>query len=241
MTGDEKRAVRIAVVTGANRGIGLEICRQLAGRGGIHVVLTARDQKKGNAAAQGLRKEELDVGFHPLDVTSEPSVKALAGFVAKTHGRCDILVNNAGILADPRGSRFLDSKVETYRETLATNVLGPLLLAQALVPLMKRHRYGRIVNVSSGMGQLSDMGAGSPAYRVSKAAVNALTCILAAEFGGSGILVNSMCPGWVRTAMGGSSAPRSVEQGADTAVWLATLPDNGPTGGFFRDRKAIPW
>jgi len=131
--------------------------------------------------------------------------------------------------------------VETYRETLETNVLGPLALAQALVPFMKRNRYGRIVNISSGMGQLSEMGVGSPAYRVSKTALNALTRILAADLKASGILVNSMCPGWVKTDMGGPTAPRTVEQGADTAVWLATLPDGGPTGGFFRDRKPIPW
>jgi NAD(P)-dependent dehydrogenase (short-subunit alcohol dehydrogenase family) len=232
---------RIAVVTGANRGIGLEISRQLAKRGDIHVVLTARDEKKGRAAAEKLREDGLDVDSHKLDVTSEKDIKALASWLADTHKRCDVLINNAGILADPRGSRFLDSKVQTYRETLETNVLGPLMLAQALAPLMKKNRYGRIVNVSSGMGQLSDMGSGSPAYRISKAALNALTGIIAADLGGSGILVNSMSPGWVRTAMGGSGAPRTVEQGADTAVWLATLPDDGPTGGFFQDRKPIAW
>jgi NAD(P)-dependent dehydrogenase (short-subunit alcohol dehydrogenase family) len=161
----------------------------------------------------------------------------LADWLAATHGRCDILVNNAGIVADPRGSRVLDSKLATYRETLDTNLLGPLLLAQALVPLMKKNRYGRIVNISSGQGQLADMGVGTPAYRISKTALNALTRTLAAELQGSGILVNSACPGWVRTDMGGPGAPRTVEQGADTPVWLATLPDGGPTGGFFRDRN----
>jgi len=232
---------RVAVVTGANRGIGLEICRQLSKRGGINVVLTSRDDSKGRSAAKKLAADGADVAFRPLDVTQERSVKALADFIGSAHGRCDILVNNAGILADPRGSRFLDSKVETYRETLDVNLFGALMLAQALVPIMRKNRYGRIVNVSSGLGQLSDMGIGSPAYRISKAALNALTGILAAELNGSGILVNSMSPGWVRTDMGGSGAPRTVEQGADTAVWLATLPDNGPTGGFFRDRKPIPW
>jgi NAD(P)-dependent dehydrogenase (short-subunit alcohol dehydrogenase family) len=232
---------RVAVVTGANRGIGLEICRQLARRGGVRVVLTARDQTKGKAAAGQLRDEGLEVDFHELDVTSEKSVETLAGWLEGTCKRCDILVNNAGILADPRGSRFLDSKPATYRQALDTNVFGPLLLSQALVPLMRKNRYGRIVNLSSGQGQLSDMGAGTPAYRVSKTALNALTRVLAAEFAGSGILVNSMCPGWVRTDMGGPGAPRTVEQGADTAVWLATLPDDGPNGGFFRDRKSIAW
>jgi NAD(P)-dependent dehydrogenase (short-subunit alcohol dehydrogenase family) len=232
---------RVAVVTGANRGIGFEICRQLGRRGGIRVLLTARNQAKGNAAAQKLRDEGLDVEFYPLDVTSEQSVKTFAGWLEGTCKRCDILVNNAGILADPRGSRFLDSKPATYRQALDTNVFGPLLLSQALVPLMKKNRYGRIVNVSSGQGQLAYMGAGTPAYRVSKTALNALTRVLAAELKGSGILVNSMCPGWVRTDMGGPGAPRTVEQGADSAVWLATLPDDGPNGGFFRDRKPIAW
>jgi NAD(P)-dependent dehydrogenase (short-subunit alcohol dehydrogenase family) len=232
---------RVAVVTGASRGIGLEICRQLGRRGGIRVYLTARNEAKGNAAAQTLRDEGIDVEFYPLDVTSEQSVKLFAGWLEGTCKRCDILVNNAGILADPRGSRFLDSRPATYRQTLETNVFGPLLLIQALVPLMKKNRYGRIVNISSAQGQLSDMGVGTPAYRISKAALNALTCVLAAELTGSGILVNSMCPGWVRTDMGGPGAPRTVQQGADTAIWLATLPDNGASGGFFRDRMPIPW
>jgi NAD(P)-dependent dehydrogenase (short-subunit alcohol dehydrogenase family) len=232
---------RVAVVTGASRGIGLEICRQLGRRGGIRVYLTARNEAKGNAAAQTLRDEGIDVEFYPLDVTSEQSVKLFAGWLEGTCKRCDILVNNAGILADPRGSRFLDSRPATYRQTLETNVFGPLLLIQALVPLMMKNRYGRIVNISSAQGQLSDMGVGTPAYRISKAALNALTCVLAAELTGSGILVNSMCPGWVRTDMGGPGAPRTVQQGADTAIWLATLPDNGASGGFFRDRMPIPW
>jgi len=188
-----------------------------------------------------LRGDGVDVDFRELDVTSEKGIRALADWLAATYARCDILVNNAGIVADPRGSRFLDSKPETYRQALDTNVFGPLLLSQAIVPIMKRNRYGRIVNVSSGQGQLSDMGAGTPAYRISKTALNALTCVLAAELQGSGILVNSMCPGWVRTDMGGPGAPRTVQQGADTAVWLATLPDDGPNSGFFRDREPIAW
>jgi NAD(P)-dependent dehydrogenase (short-subunit alcohol dehydrogenase family) len=232
---------RIAVVTGGNRGIGLEIARQLARQPGIRVVLTAREEAKARAAAKKLRDEGLEVDSHPLDVTSEMSVKTFAGWLESACKRCDILVNNAGVMLDPRGSRVLDSELVTWRDTLETNLIGPLLLSQALVPLMKRNDYGRIVNVSSGQGQLSDMGVGTPAYRVSKTALNALTRTLAAELKGSGILVNSMCPGWVRTDMGGAGAPRTVEQGADTAVWLAKLPDDGPSGGFFRDRRPIPW
>jgi NAD(P)-dependent dehydrogenase (short-subunit alcohol dehydrogenase family) len=226
---------RIAVVTGGNRGIGLEICRQLA-QAGMHVILTARDEAKGKAAAKNLGVES-----HPLDVDSDESVKAFARWIKDTHGRCDVLVNNAGVMLDPRGSRVLDAKIETFRDTLETNLLGPLRMIQAILPLMKKQGYGRIVNISSGQGQLSDMGVGTPAYRVSKTALNALTRTTAADLHASGILVNAMCPGWVRTDMGGSGAPRSVEQGADTALWLATLPDKGPTGGYFRDRKSIPW
>jgi NAD(P)-dependent dehydrogenase (short-subunit alcohol dehydrogenase family) len=231
---------RIALVTGGNRGIGNAIARQLA-VGGLQVVLTARDASKGKAAAKALQESGLQVDFHRLDVTSCRSIRACVAAVAERLGRIDVLVNNAGILADPRGSRFLDSKLDTYRDTVETNLYGPLQLAQAVVPLMKANRYGRIVNMSSGQGQLSDMGTGTPAYRISKTALNALTRILAAEFHPSNILVNSMCPGWVRTGMGGDGAPRTPDEGADTAVWLATLPDDGPTGGFFRDRKPIAW
>jgi NAD(P)-dependent dehydrogenase (short-subunit alcohol dehydrogenase family) len=241
VTSDGKTQRRVAVVTGGNRGIGFEICRQLARQGGMHVVLAARDGKKGEAAAKKLREEELDVESHALDVTSEASIRSFAGWLTGGHGRCDVLVNNAGVMLDPRGSRVLDSKLETWRESLDTNLIGPLLLIRALAPIMKKTGYGRIVNVSSGQGQLSDMGTGTPAYRVSKTALNALTRTLAADLAGSGILVNSMCPGWVKTDMGGAGAPRTVEQGADTALWLATLPAGGPTGGFFRDRKPIPW
>ena len=231
---------RVAVVTGGNRGIGFEICRQLAQQG-IGVVLTSRDAKKGEAACKTLRDAGLPVEFHKLDVTSVRGISALTAYLEKQYSRLDILVNNAGVLLDPKGSRFMNSRIETYRETLETNLFGPLLLCQALVPLMQKNGYGRIVNLSSGLGQLSDMGTGTPAYRVSKIALNALTRTLAAELKGTDILVNSMCPGWVKTDMGGRNAPHTVAQGADTAVWLATLPDGGPTGGFFRDRKPIPW
>jgi NAD(P)-dependent dehydrogenase (short-subunit alcohol dehydrogenase family) len=233
-------AARIALVSGGNRGIGYEVCRQLALQG-LAVVLTARDAGKGKAAVKTLHDAGLDVEFQRLDVTSCRSIRACVAAVAERRGRIDVLVNNAGIMIDPRGSHFLDSKLDTYRDTLETNLFGPLQLAQSVIPLMKANRYGRIVNLSSGLGQLSEMGAGTPAYRISKAALNALTRILGAEFRESNILVNSMCPGWVRTSMGGESAPRTVEQAADTAVWLATLPADGPSGGFFRDRKAIAW
>lgn len=232
---------RVAVVTGANRGIGLEICRQLSRRDEMRVVLTSRDESKGRASVKALRADGLNVDYRQLDVTGERAAKVLAQHLAEAYGRCDVLINNAGVMLDPRGSRVLDSSVATYRETLEANFFGPLRLIQALVPLMKKGGYGRIVNMSSGQGQLSDMGTGTPAYRISKTALNALTRTCAAELAGSGILVNSMCPGWVRTDMGGPSAPRTLAQGADTAVWLATLPPDGPSGRFFRDRKSIPW
>ena len=231
---------QVAVVTGANRGLGLEICRQLA-QLGINVVLTSRDAAKGKAACNTLAALSLPVEFHQLDVTDARSVEELAAFLRDKFAGVDILVNNAGIMLDPRGSRLLDSNIQTYRDTFETNVLGPLRLTQALLPSMKKRNYGRIVNMSSGQGQLSGMSSGTPAYRISKTALNALTRIIAVETRATNILVNSMCPGWVKTDMGGPNAPRTVAEGADTAVWLATLPDDGPTGGFFRDRKRIPW
>jgi len=231
---------RIAVVTGASRGIGLEICRQLA-RAGINVVLTARDPKRGKEVTSLLQREGLNVIFQALDVTDAQQIAVLANELRRSHGRCDILVNNAGIMIDCRGASVLDVSVQTLRSTLETNFYAPLLIIQALLPLMREHRYGRIVNLSSGLGQLEGMGDGTPAYRVSKVALNALTLMVAAATRGSGVLVNSMCPGWVRTGMGGRHATRSVQEGAETAIWLATLPDDGPSGGFFRDRRAIPW
>ena len=231
---------RVAVVTGANRGIGLEICRRLA-RAGLTVVLTSRSAAKGRTAVRALREEGLEVDHHLLDVTSPVGIKALAAYLAKRYGRVDVLVNNAGVLLDPKASRVADSRAQTYHDTLETNLFGPLLVIQALLPLMKKNGRGRIVNVSSALGRLATMDVGTPAYRISKAGLNALTAMLAAEVRSSGILVNAVCPGWVRTSMGGPDAPLSVEEGADTAVWLATLPDDGPSGGLFKERKPVSW
>lgn len=230
---------RIAVVSGANRGLGLEICRQLAMRN-LAVILTARDENKGIAAAKRLREAGLDVSFHQLDVTDRASVERLARDIEAGPGRWDVLVNNAGVLFD-RGKTSADIDLETFKRTMDVNFYGVLMLSQAAIPLMRRQRYGRIVNVVTDMASLQSMEAGYPAYRVSKTSVNALTRVMGAELAGGNILVNSASPGWVRTDMGGPGAPLSVEQGADTAVWLATLPDGGPSGGFFRDRKPFPW
>jgi NAD(P)-dependent dehydrogenase (short-subunit alcohol dehydrogenase family) len=227
---------RVALVSGANRGIGREIVRQLAEKG-ITTILGSRDEEKGRTAAEGMNG---NVVVKRLDVIDEDSVYRLASFVEDEFGRLDILINNAGI-ANDSGQRGVDADLSSVREALEANLFGAWRLCEAFVPLMQRNDYGRIVNVSSGMGALNDMGGGSPAYRVSKTALNALTRILASELRGSGILVNSVSPGWVRTDMGGSDASRSVEEGADTPIWAATLPDNGPTGGFFRDRRPVSW
>ena len=230
---------RVAVVTGANRGIGFEICRQLAKKK-VKVILIARDEAKGKAACKKLQAEGLDVFFHQFDVTDHRSIAKLAEFIQKEHRRMDALVNNAGIFID--GDKLgINVDPGTVRRTMETNAFSPLFLSQALIPLMKGQRYGRIVNVSSGLGQLTDMGGGYPSYRMSKSCLSAVTRILADELKGMNILVNSVCPGWVRTDMGGKDAERSVEKGAETAVWLALLPDGGPSGQFFRDKKIIPW
>lgn len=235
------RTVRVALVTGANRGIGLEIARQLAQLGN-RVILSTRNIAQGEAAARMLSSNGAKVFPAELDVTNEATIEKLTHKISSDVGRLDILVNNAGIFID-ESDLPSETKPKTVWSTLETNLLGPWRLCQALIPLMKRNNYGRIVNVSSGAGALSEMPGTlyAPAYSISKTALNALTIMLASELRSSNILVNAACPGWVRTDMGGASAPRSVREGADTAVWLATLPDNGPTGGFFRDRKKIEW
>ena len=227
---------RVALVSGANRGIGREIVRQLAERG-VTTILGSRDEEKGRVAAEGM---DGNVRVRHLDATDEKGIAQLAYDIEEEFGRLDVLVNNAGISID-RGQHGVDADLDVVRESLEMNLFGAWRLCEVFVPLMQRNRYGRIVNVSSGMGALNDMGGGSPAYRVSKTSLNALTRILASELRGMGILVNSVCPGWVRTDMGGSSASRTVEEGADTSVWAGTLSNNSPNGCFFRDRRQIPW
>ncbi|HRN88441.1 SDR family oxidoreductase [Hyphomicrobium sp.] len=234
---------RTALVSGANRGIGFEIVRQLA-RLGVLAVIGARDPQDGAKAAEKLQSEGLEVPVVALDVDREESAAEAVAEVKRLYGRLDILVNNAAILIDEPGgfnASFFDLKSDTVRRTMETNLLGPIRLIQAAVPLMREQGYGRIVNVSSIGGQLAEMGSGYPAYRMSKSALNAVTRMTAAEIGAGDIKINSMCPGWVKTDMGGANAERTVEEGADTAVWLATLPEDGPTGGFFRDRKPLAW
>jgi NAD(P)-dependent dehydrogenase (short-subunit alcohol dehydrogenase family) len=231
---------KIAVVTGGNKGVGHGACRLLA-EADVLVVLTARDKSRGAKAAKSLQNEGLDVRFHQLDVTDEASAKRLAEYLSSEFGRLDILINNAAILND-RSMSSLTVDLVTLREMVDTNTFGPLRVCQALVPLLKKSRGGRIVNVSSWFGSMADMhGGGYAAYRISKAALNAFTQILADDLNGTNITVNAACPGWVRTDMGGGGAPKSWEEGADTPVWLALQPDGGPNKGFFQDRKPHPW
>jgi NAD(P)-dependent dehydrogenase (short-subunit alcohol dehydrogenase family) len=201
------------------------------------VVIGSRDEGKGRAAAEEL---EGSVVPHQLDVADAKSVDRVAGFVEDEFGRLDILVNNAAISNDD-GQRGVDADLDRVKEALEANLFGAWRLCEIAIPLMRRNGYGRIVNVSTGLAALEDMGGGSPGYRVSKTALNVLTRILASELRGSGILVNAVNPGWVQTDMGGSGATRPVEDGAESLVWAATLPNSGPTGGFFRDRQPVAW
>ena len=235
---------RIAIVTGANRGIGLEVCKQLLALD-FHVVLTARDAQKGEQACKHLASS--DVEFMQVDVASDSQIEPLYNHIKEQFGRCDVLVNNAGVFPDPRNDSenswpsILSADIETIKLGMNINAYGTLRMCQAFVPLMQNSGYGRIVNLASGMAQLSDMNGCCPGYRISKTAINVITRILADELKDTNILINSMCPGWVKTDMGGPGATREIPDGADTAVWLATLPDKGPSGLFFRDREPIDW
>lgn len=230
---------RVALVTGANRGIGFEISRQLAAAG-LTVVVTGRDAAKTRRAAVELGKRGLEVLDRRLDVADADSIRHAVTGVERELGRLDVLVNNAAMAVD-RKTTLLEIEMEVVRKTFEVNFFGPLNLCRACVPLMKAGGYGRIVNVSSGRASFTRLAADGPAYRMSKTALNALTRVLAAELEDSGILVNAMTPGWVRTRLTGLKPPLSVAEGADTAVWLATLPDDGPHGQFFKNRKVFPW
>lgn len=224
-----------ALVTGAYRGIGLEVVRQLAARG-VRVYLTARRREEGEAAAATVKG---DVHFLPLDVTDSSSIESAVRTMSRQSDRLDVLVNNAAILLDDGGS-VLDLDGETAIKTFATNTVGPLLLAQAFQSLLSRSKAPRIINISSGAGQLADgLQDWAPAYSMSKTALNSLTQHLAAAL--PDFAVNSVSPGWVRTEMGGDAAPLSVEQGADTVVWLALDAEQKLSGQFLRERRSIAW
>lgn len=236
-------APRVAVVTGANRGIGLAVVRALATAGDL-VVLGSRDPAAGRRAATGLPVVD-DPGaprgvlVRRIDVTEPASLAAVADELAERTGRVDVLVNNAAIHYDTWQSAG-DADLGVVREALETNLLGPWQAVQAMLPLLRASRHGRIVNVSSEGGSLATMGGGIPGYRTSKAALNALTRMLAAELRADGVLVNSVCPGWVATDMGGPGG-RPVEEGAASVLWAVDLPDDGPSGGFFRDGLPVPF
>jgi NAD(P)-dependent dehydrogenase (short-subunit alcohol dehydrogenase family) len=231
------RNQKTALVTGANKGIGFEIVRELA-RLGLRVFLGARNAKAGRAAAEKLQSDG-DVVFLEIDVSEETSIRAAAEELSRQSDRLDVLVNNAGILLDD-GKDALAITSEVFENTLRTNTLGPWLVAQAFVPLLKKSRAPRIVNVSSGSGQLDGGADGwAPCYSVSKTALNGVTVQLAAAL--PKFAVNSVCPGWVRTDMGGDNATRSVAEGAATIVWLAIEAPQDLTGKFVKDRKVIPW
>ncbi|SDC44729.1 SDR family NAD(P)-dependent oxidoreductase [Actinokineospora iranica] len=224
---------RVAVVTGANRGIGFAVARALAARGDT-VVLGSRDIERGRAAAARITGRVLP---RALDVTGDP--RGLVAELADEVGRVDVLVNNAAIHYDT-GQRPSTADLEIVEEAWRTNALGAWACTQAFLPLLRRARSARVVMVSSEGGSLAGMGASTPAYAVTKAALNAITRSFAADLAGEGILVNAVCPGWVATDMGGPGGG-PVESGAASVLWAADLPDNGPTGGFFRHGEPLPW
>jgi NAD(P)-dependent dehydrogenase (short-subunit alcohol dehydrogenase family) len=224
------------LVTGGNRGIGLAIARQLAELGNS-VLLGSRDVAAGESAAASLRGTGLDISALHLDLTDVATIDAAVNGIEKSGSSVDVLINNAGVLHE---RPLLDLTDAEIAESIAVHVTGPIRLIRSVVPSMIRRGYGRIVNVSSGWGSFAEGLDGPGDYGITKAALNALTVRLAKELPPT-VKINAMCPGWVRTRMGGEGATRSPDEAAATAVWLATLPDDGPTGGFFRDRKRIEW
>jgi NAD(P)-dependent dehydrogenase (short-subunit alcohol dehydrogenase family) len=230
---------RIVLITGANRGIGLETARHLARRG-FHVVIGARDEAGGRQAVETAHAQGGRATFLPLDVSRSDGVRAAAGQFAAVADRLDVLINNAGIYPD-KGLTILTASRDQMDRTLQTNTFGALEVTQAFLPYLRRAAATRVINVSSGYGQLDGLSPDVPSYCLSKLALNGLTIMLAEALKADRIAVNSMCPGWVRTDMGGPNASRSVEQGADTAVWLADEAPHQLTGRFFRDRQEIPW
>lgn len=229
---------KIALVTGANRGIGYAVAEGLLQKG-VRVIFTSRKENSGKAALKGLSQYD-EVVYQQLDVTDVDSIKAVSNFLDQSFGKLDILINNAGINYDTY-QNVVNADLENVRETIETNLMGPWQTTQILLPLLQKSNAGRIVNVSSESGSLASQTGGTPGYSISKLALNGMTLQMANQLKSSNILVNAVCPGWVRTDMGGSGATRSPEQGADTIIWAALLEDNGPTGKFFRDRKAIAY
>ncbi|MCE3235986.1 MAG: carbonyl reductase [Vampirovibrio sp.] len=235
------RQPKIALVTGSSKGLGLELVRQLA-RSGVITFLTARNEAQGKAAQATLQQEGLAVEFLHMDVTNLMSIHAAANHIEQKHDKLDILVNNAGILPDEDSeSNGLLIAPDIVRQVFETNTMGPLQTSQVMIHLLRRSPHGKIVNISSGMGSLAEMDGGYPAYRISKTALNAVTKILAYDLQDSAITVNSICPGWVRTDMGGPNAERSTEQSVAGILPLLLSNEPGPNGQFLRDGMPIPW
>jgi NAD(P)-dependent dehydrogenase (short-subunit alcohol dehydrogenase family) len=228
----------VAIVTGGNRGIGHEICKELS-KAGCNVVLTSRNEEEGRRAVAKLHHNDT-VAYRRLDVTDSKDIASLRDWILKTYGRVDILINNAGVYLD-EGVSVFDVDENIMQDTIAVNFYGSFHMCRAFVPIMRQNGYGRIVNVSSGYGAMSEMGGYVAAYRISKAALNALTLIMANELRDGNIKVNAVCPGWIRTDMGGSMAPISPEAAAKDIVHFALIDAKGPTGGFFRHKKLIQW
>jgi NAD(P)-dependent dehydrogenase (short-subunit alcohol dehydrogenase family) len=233
------RSSKIVLITGANKGIGLETARQLSNRG-CHVVIGVRNAKAGEAAMARLAKEKGKASLLELDVSNSKSVTCAATEFANQFDRLDVLINNAGIYPD-EGLTILTIPRQQLTETFQTNTFGPVEVTQAFLPYLRKAKGARVINMSSGYGQIEELRANVPSYCLSKLALNGVTLMLSQALNEHGIAVNSMSPGWVRTDMGGAAAPRSVEEGAETAVWLATEAAQELTGKFFQDRKEIPW
>jgi NAD(P)-dependent dehydrogenase (short-subunit alcohol dehydrogenase family) len=229
---------KITLITGANRGIGLEIGKQLLAKD-FTVVFTMRNMAIGRPIVNEIRKKYKKAWFHQLDVSEEQSIADLVTHIEEACELIDVLINNAAILHE-KNHASVQVSLKDMRETMETNLYGPMMVTRAMIPFLKKSNDPRVINLSSTMGQLSTMGAGYGAYRNSKTALNALTVIQSKELARDGIKVNSMCPGWVKTDMGGPNATRTLDKGAETAVWLATA-DNIPSGKFYKDKKEIPW
>ena len=230
---------QVALVSGGNRGIGLALTEDLARRG-FQVILGSRSLAAGQRAAKPLTKQGLKVLAVKLDITKASDRKAVLKLIKTQFHRLDVLVNNAGVFLDSSDDSQ-KAKLSDIRKSFEINTLGAFEMCRTFLPFMAKHHFGRVVNVSSGMGQLSEMNGGCPGYRLSKTALNAVTRIFSEEYKDQGILVNSVCPGWVKTRMGGKGAEISPAEGAETLAWLATLPNDGPTGGFFREKAPIQW
>ncbi|MCK1982613.1 MULTISPECIES: SDR family oxidoreductase [Peribacillus] len=231
--------IKVTLVTGGNRGIGYELVKQLA-MNGFKVILTCRDPEMGHDSTQKLKESNLDVSFLVMDVDNQESIHQAAVTVNEQYGRIDVLINNAGVYLD-ENKDLVSMDASILEKTMETNFFGVYHVIRSFIPLMEKQGYGRIINVSSEYGAMSEMSyPGVGAYKMSKFALNGLTRLVAAEIKGD-IKINAVDPGWVSTDMGGSSAPRTPKQAAESILWLATIGPEGPNGGFFRDGKRIDW